>query len=206
MKQKSPFLVLLMVGLFLQGGLDLFAQTMRGVVTEAETGEPIFGATVALKGTTIGTVTDADGNYEIKDIEPGRYNVESKFVGYDPMEVQEVLIAGKKEVVVNFSLKESNNMLGEVEIRPTVSKEMSINRMALVGAHVCSAWRKPAVMPVDTAIQPVWSHRLLVWQVLLTTTVFRCMVMLHRVSHGVWRVLKSTAQTTLPMPLQWVQV
>lgn len=38
MKQKSPFLVLLMVGLFLQGGLDLFAQTMRGVVTEAETG------------------------------------------------------------------------------------------------------------------------------------------------------------------------
>ena len=109
-----------MVGLFLQGGLDLFAQTMRGVVTEAETGEPIFGATVALKGTTIGTVTDADGNYEIKDIEPGRYNVESKFVGYDPMEVQEVLIAGKKEVVVNFSLKESNNMLGEVEIRPTV--------------------------------------------------------------------------------------
>ena len=138
MKQKTLFLVLLMVGLFLQGDLDLFAQTMRGVVTEAETGEPIFGATVALKGTTIGTVTDADGNYEIKDIEPGRYNVESKFVGYDPMEVQEVLIAGKKEVVVNFSLKESNNMLGEVEIRPTVSKEMSINRMALVGARMLS--------------------------------------------------------------------
>ena len=37
---------------------SITAQTIRGTVTEATTGEPIIGATVVLKETTFGTVTD----------------------------------------------------------------------------------------------------------------------------------------------------
>lgn len=136
MKCKAFYCILVMVGWFWQGGLHLYAQSLRGVVTEAETGEPIIGATVVLKGTTIGTITEMDGSYTLKDIVPGRYNVEAKLLGYDPMEVQEVLIAGNKEVIVNFALKENNKLLGEIVIRPTVSKEKAVNPLALVGARM----------------------------------------------------------------------
>ena len=60
MKCKAFYCILVMVGWFWQGGLHLYAQSLRGVVTEAETGEPIIGATVVLKGTTIGTITEMD--------------------------------------------------------------------------------------------------------------------------------------------------
>ena len=138
MKRKTLSFILLLAGLLLPGGVNLYAQSLRGVVTEAETGEPVIGAAVVLKGTTIGTVTDMDGNYTIKDIATGRYNVEASFLGFDPMEVQEVLIAGNKEVVLNFTLKENSTVLGEVEVRPTVTKEKAVNQMALVGARMLS--------------------------------------------------------------------
>ena len=39
-----------------------YARTVTGVVTSAEDGEPIIGATVMVKGTATGTATDWDGN------------------------------------------------------------------------------------------------------------------------------------------------
>lgn len=42
------------------------AQTVKGVVSDAVTGEPLIGATVSVKGVTLGTITDYDGNYELE--------------------------------------------------------------------------------------------------------------------------------------------
>ena len=39
--------------------------TLRGEVTDASTKEPIVGATIAVKGTSLGTVTDLDGKFEL---------------------------------------------------------------------------------------------------------------------------------------------
>src|SRR5688572_24120826 len=58
---------LLLLALFLWTGLQVtFAQsrTVKGKVVD-DKGEAVIGATVIVKGTTTGTVTDADGNYEI---------------------------------------------------------------------------------------------------------------------------------------------
>ena len=55
----SAFLILICVGLFSQSG------TIRGKVIDAQTGEALIGATVVETGTTIGTITDFDGNYEL---------------------------------------------------------------------------------------------------------------------------------------------
>ena len=116
----------------------LNAQTIRGIVTEATTGEPIVGATVVLKETTLGTVTDLDGKYILTSIPTGRYTVEASFVGFDPMANKEVLVAGNREMVLNFALSESSLSLGEVTIRPDVNKEKAVNQMAIVGARMLS--------------------------------------------------------------------
>ncbi|MDO4165627.1 MAG: TonB-dependent receptor [Bacteroides sp.] len=114
------------------------AQTIRGNITDAETGETLPGATVALKETGLGTITNADGDYILSQLETGRYSVEASYVGYEPMLYKEILIVGAKEVVLNFQLQRNTVELDEITVQPRTNKEAAVNKMALVGARMLS--------------------------------------------------------------------
>ena len=79
--------------------------TVSGQVTD-EAGEPIIGASVRIPGTSVGVVTDMDGNYSISV--PKGKQLEITYVGYK----KEVIIA--KEGKMTVQLKEDSNMLNEV--------------------------------------------------------------------------------------------
>jgi hypothetical protein len=85
----------LLIVLFVFAGVaTLMAQTkvITGTITSAVAGEgPIPGVTIQVKGTSIGTITDADGKYRI-DVPSNATTLVFSFVG---MKNQEVLIAGK---------------------------------------------------------------------------------------------------------------
>ncbi|WP_299670811.1 TonB-dependent receptor [uncultured Polaribacter sp.] len=82
---------------------------VSGKVTDA-TGQPIPGVTVMLKGTSRGTATDFDGNYQISVPDPASVLVFS-YLGYA---TQEILVGTQR--IMNISLKESVNALDEVTI------------------------------------------------------------------------------------------
>lgn len=66
----SKKLVLCLACLFLVIGV-VAAQTSQGVsgvVTTEEDGQPVIGASVLVKGTTIGTITDVDGRFSISNV------------------------------------------------------------------------------------------------------------------------------------------
>ncbi|MFQ5446941.1 MAG: carboxypeptidase regulatory-like domain-containing protein [Saprospiraceae bacterium] len=91
---------LLLTILFLMAGLLLKAQTsLQGSVTDAESGQPILFGTVALykNGVLItGTETDFDGYYSITEIDPGTYEVEFSYTGYQSLRISDVaVLAGK---------------------------------------------------------------------------------------------------------------
>lgn len=73
------------------------AQTIsvKGKVTEAETGQPIPGANVVLKGTTTGIISDGDGNYILKV--PANGTIIFSFIG---CKTKEVPVSGKTEINV----------------------------------------------------------------------------------------------------------
>jgi hypothetical protein len=73
--------------------------TVKGKISDAETGETLIGATVLIQGTTKGTITDVDGNFLLKDIEPGNYNLVISYVSYEQI-IQRVDI--KKGLVEEF--------------------------------------------------------------------------------------------------------
>ena len=61
-------------------------KTVSGVVLDAETGQPVVGAQVWLKDTTIGSATDSSGRFEIAY--SGNYSVLNvSFLGYETREV-----------------------------------------------------------------------------------------------------------------------
>ncbi|MBQ9339317.1 MAG: TonB-dependent receptor [Paludibacteraceae bacterium] len=65
-----------------------FAQhlTVTGVVMAQDEPDPIIGANIMVKGTTVGTITDFDGNFSL-DVEKGAV-LQISFMGYKPQELQ----------------------------------------------------------------------------------------------------------------------
>lgn len=72
---------------------------VTGVVVDADTEEPIIGASVLVKGTTIGTITDIDGKYEINNIPAGSKSLMISFVGMRTVEVPITTSAPQKIVM-----------------------------------------------------------------------------------------------------------
>ena len=85
------------------------AGTVKGQVVDAA-GEPVIGATVQVKGTTNGTITDFDGNFILNNV-PEKGILVISYIGY---KAQEVNISGKTSIKV--VVKEDTEVLDEVVV------------------------------------------------------------------------------------------
>ncbi|MBS1525895.1 MAG: SusC/RagA family TonB-linked outer membrane protein [Bacteroidetes bacterium] len=100
---------------FLMMSVMAFAQkgSIKGTVVD-ETNQPLPGASVSIDGTTIGSVTDANGNYTISNVNAGNYSLTAKFVGY--VTSKQTITVGSSIITVNFGLKPQNTSLNEVVV------------------------------------------------------------------------------------------
>ncbi|MBI1933714.1 MAG: carboxypeptidase-like regulatory domain-containing protein, partial [Ignavibacteriales bacterium] len=69
--------------------------SLRGVVVDSQTKDPLPGANVILVGTSIGSATDIEGKFLIRNISSGQYKLKATYVGYDAKEMSVNLVAGK---------------------------------------------------------------------------------------------------------------
>ncbi len=101
------------VGLLLAGCFITFNAlgqiTIKGQVVDA-TGEPVIGASILVKDTKNGAVSDLDGNYKLDNVKDGSVLVFS-YLGY---RTQEIPVKGNH--VINVSLKENDEVLDEVVV------------------------------------------------------------------------------------------
>lgn len=91
--------------------MGIFSQnlTLKGKVTD-NYGEPLIGATVQLRGTTIGTITDMNGDFTLPDI-PADGVIEVSYVG---MEQQSIPVNGK--TFISVTLEEDSETLDELVV------------------------------------------------------------------------------------------
>lgn len=89
--------------------------TVRGTVTDAQTGESIPGVNVALEGTQQGAATSADGTYQISGVEPGSYTLVASFVGYD-RRTRQVQVRAGETTVANINMTPADVELDEVVV------------------------------------------------------------------------------------------
>lgn len=96
--------------------------TIKGKLLDGEiNNEPLPYATVSLKGTTIGTETDEEGNYRFS-APAGTYYLVLSFLGYQTLEVPITVIAGES-VTVNRTLVAASVGLEEIKLSVTTSRE-----------------------------------------------------------------------------------
>ena len=121
------------------GTLSAEAETLRGTVKDAISGEPLVGATVRIVELSgIGAVADIDGNFLITLDKGGRFTIEANYIGYEPVLMKEILISGAKEVVMDITLRENSTELAEVVVKPRVNKEATVNPNVLTGGFMLS--------------------------------------------------------------------
>ncbi len=60
---------------------------VEGYVRDAQTKDPLPGANVMLKGTSLGASTDLNGRYVIRNVPPGSYIIRAAYIGYKNEEV-----------------------------------------------------------------------------------------------------------------------
>ncbi len=98
--------------------LQITAQqsVIRGTITEDATGEPLPGVTVFVEGTTIGAMSDFDGEFSIP-IAPGLYDLRVSFISYETINIKGLKVEpGKVSLLDNLKMKEANFELAEVVV------------------------------------------------------------------------------------------
>ncbi len=84
-------------------------KTITGIVTEAN-GEPVIGASVVVKGTTNGTVTNIDGEFTLSNV-PSQAIVQVSYIGFT---MQEFTVSNQSNY--NLVLREDSQILDEVVV------------------------------------------------------------------------------------------
>ncbi len=131
-------------------------QLIKGSVKD-ENGEPIIGASVYFKGTSIGVATDLDGNFTLKTTAPDQILVAS-FVGCNNEE-KKIL---PNQDIYNFILKSESKMIEEVIITgyQTISKERATGSFAIVSPQDMKGKLQTNIMErLEGQVAGLTSHR-----------------------------------------------
>jgi TonB-dependent receptor len=98
---------------------QLSAQTIKGSISDSQTGESLFGVTVYVTNQQKGTFTDVDGNFVLANLSTGQSKIEVRYIGYQS-KVLEFDI--KKDTTLNIKLDTKAQELEGVTVVFTVDK------------------------------------------------------------------------------------
>jgi TonB-dependent receptor len=114
--------------------VNLVAQKgfVRGKITDGESGEALYGATVLKQGTTIGVISDFDGNYSLA-LEPGSHTISLTFISFKTQVIENVVVTSGEVTKLDFVMLPDVSTLDEIIVsgqamRDTESAMMTLQR------------------------------------------------------------------------------
>lgn len=139
MKQKRCLTALFVVLFIGQNFGQSLTQTLRGTVLDADSKQPLIGAQVLLAIVPPkGAATDLEGNFRIENVPIGRVSLQVTYLGYENLQVQNIVVNSGKEVVLSLEMQESAAKLKEITITASPNKGASVNEMALLSTRSIS--------------------------------------------------------------------
>lgn len=95
---------------------------IQGRITDKADGEVVVGASVVVAGTTLGTSTDINGNFVLRNVPANAQKVNVSIIGYAPT-VQTVTVGDGQTVTINFALGQTTVMASEVVVGASLYKQ-----------------------------------------------------------------------------------
>ena len=100
---------------------------ISGTVVDEETGEPLPGVAVSIVGTTMGALTDINGEYFVINVPVGTYILRAALIGFAPVEVTNVDVSVDLTTYTDFTLSQKALELGRTIVvraeRPLIIKD-----------------------------------------------------------------------------------
>ncbi len=90
--------------------------SIKGSITDAESGEILIGASVLIVGTSWGASTDAEGNFIVKDVPAGTYQLAFSYLGYESTIARDIKITAGETTTLDYKLKPSSTQLQDIVI------------------------------------------------------------------------------------------
>lgn len=122
--------------------------TIKGQIKDANTRETLIGASVFIEGSTIGTITDFDGNFTLTNISAGTHTVVCSFISYNKNIHKGIIVKLGETSMVNFSMEVSSITLNDIsvvasfkresELALLISRKKSITMQENIGAQELS--------------------------------------------------------------------
>ncbi|CAN0514174.1 unnamed protein product, partial [Laminaria digitata] len=121
--------------------------TISGSVTDAATGDPLVGATISIVGSQLGSTSDFNGQYTITGVPAGTYILRARFVGFVPIDRQNITVTSGQTTTSDFGLSESAIDLGEISVvgYGTVRSEDVTGSLGVIDAQNISAMQLESV-------------------------------------------------------------
>ncbi len=89
---------------------------IRGHLQDQNTQESIAGGLVGIEGTTLATLSDAEGNYKLI-VPVGTYNLKAAYIGYAPILKFNISVSSGNDQIINFDLISSDTQLEAVTVK-----------------------------------------------------------------------------------------
>ena len=131
------FIILVLIALSGELMAQANTQAIRGTILDADTRQPLIGATVVIAGSDpiMGATTDFDGRFIINEVPTGRVDLQIRMVGFEEQRMANLLLTSAKELVLEVRMQESVAQLKEFEVKAPERKGELRNDMATVSAR-----------------------------------------------------------------------
>ncbi|NTW48884.1 MAG: TonB-dependent receptor [Chlorobiales bacterium] len=150
--------VLLISLLFLLPGLGLAdtggSATIKGLVKDASTSEPLPGATVMIQEMTLGAASDLDGNYTIRHVPAGSFVVKFSAVGYKGVQ-RKIEVRDNEVLELNINLSQGSIMGSEVVISASRYEQNKVELPITTSVVSMQAIEAQPVRQLDQVLETV---------------------------------------------------
>jgi len=96
---------------------------IKGKIIDSHTKEALIGAIVSIENTTLGTVTDEEGNFLIPQVEAGVYNIKASYVSYQTQTLKGIKIASLDTLHLEIALESESQQIEEVSVVAKANRE-----------------------------------------------------------------------------------
>lgn len=131
--------MLILFLLSLSIGFSQNTGTVKGIVIDKQTRGQIPSVNIIVVGTDIGTISDENGAFIIKNVPLGYVKVQASFLGYVTVISEDYLVTNEKTPFINIELTQNNEQLDEVVVQSKLFKksiESPLSRQSLGIAEI----------------------------------------------------------------------